>query len=127
MLHLSIIFSRENLIPLSAVPICTPSLDAFMESHYVAVLQLLPNFGLFPDQLQLPRRHPCCGDDLGGKLLAGDLVQAPLDGAEGALPELLLELVVVGEVVVALAIVDFDRDHPRSTGLTRHRHRLPPD
>ena len=87
-----------------------------MEPDNVAMPQPLPDLGLVEYQLFLSPGQPGGGDDLGGELLAGALAHAPLDGAEGALPELLLQVVVVGEVVAAAdgrhggALFDLDRD-----------------
>ena len=93
-----------------------------MEPHYVSMLQLPADLCLFVNQLELSCGHPGGGDDLGGELLARDPAHAPLDGAEGALPELLLELVVVGEVVlVDTALLDLYRD---DHSLTRRHHRV---
>ena len=89
-----------------------------MEPDNVGMSQLLSDLGLLVYQLELSGRHSGGGDDLGGKLLSRDLAHAPLDCAEGALPELFLELVVVAEVVIDL--VDLYRD---DDSFPRHRER----
>ena len=91
-----------------------------MEPDNVGMSQLLSDLGLLVYQLELSGRHSGGGDDLGGKLLPRDLAHAPLDRAEGALPELFLELVVVAEVVIDTALVDIYRD---DDSFPRHRER----
>ena len=101
-----------------------------MEPDNVPMPQPLPDLCLLVDQLLLPPGQPGGGDDLGGELLAGAPAHAPLDGAEGALAKLLLQVVVVGEVVAAAdgrhggTLLDLDRDDYSSAGCTRHPCKL---
>ncbi len=71
--------------------------NALVEAHDVRVLELAADLGLALQLLVVALVQLLCVDDLGGELDLGGLVHAALDDGEGALAQLLLQVILVGE------------------------------